>query len=126
MEVSRNMPEEVKNQVMPDGKKRVVTEKIPEKFVKRIQDGVKKKQKLTRDFLQISVNIVNFQRAQQELIDRLKSNDDNITETIKRAGQKMKLGKRKEYNWRYDGRDSFIGVYNPPKPKKPEPPKPKA
>jgi len=124
MDVRRNMPEEVKNQTMSNGKKRVVTEKIPDKFVEKIQGGIKKKQQLTNQFLQLSVNIVNAQKAQRELIDRLKSNDDSISDTLKRAGQKMKLAKRTEYNWRFDGRDSFIGVYNPPKPKS-TPTKPK-
>ena len=118
MEVRKGMPEEVKNQVMPNGKKRVITEKIPDKYIKKIQEGIKKRQKLNQDFFQLSVNIVKAQKAQRELVDRLKANDDSVSDTLKRAGQKTKLQKNKEYNWRFDGRDSFIGVYNPPKPKK--------
>ncbi len=119
MEVRKDMPEEVKNQIMPNGKKRVVTEKMPDKFIKKIQDGIKKKQQLTGQFLQLSVNIVKAQKAQRELIDRLTANGDSIKDTLSRASQKLRLQKRKEYNWRFDGRDSFVGVYNPSKPKKP-------
>lgn len=117
MEVRKTMPEEVKNQIMPNGKKRVVTEKLPDKLLKKFQDGIKKKQKLSQDFFQLSVDIVNAEKAQRELVDRLKANNDSLKDIVTRAGQKLRLQKRKEYNWRFDRRDSFIGVYNPPKPK---------
>ena len=31
-----------------------------------------------------------------------------------------KLAKKKEYSFRFDGKENFVGVYNPPKPKKKE------
>ncbi len=121
MEVKKNMPEEVKNQIMPNGKKRVITEKLPDKLLKKYQDGIKKKQKLSQDFFRFSVNIISAQKAQRELVERMKATDDSIKDTVDRASQKLRLQKRTDYKWSFDQRDSFIGVYNPPKPKKPSP-----
>lgn len=116
MEVKKNVPEEVKNQMI-DGKPRVVTEKIPEKFAKKIQEKLQKKQKLLNQFLQLSINILNAQEDQRNIAKTLKETKESITGNINIAFKKLRLGKKKYYHWRYDGRDSFIGVYNPPKPK---------
>ena len=121
MDVRREMPEEVKNQIMPNGKKRVVTEKISDKFVKKIHETIRKKQKLTNQFLQLSIKVVQAEKAQQELLETLRATSNDTITVLQRASQKMKLQKRKDYNWRFDGRDSFVGVYNPPKPKSVKP-----
>ena len=116
MEVRKDIPEEVKNQII-DGKPRVITEKIPEKLAKKITEKLQLKGKRMQQFLQLSVNIVNAQKKQQELVGLFKSVEDSVSDTLKRAFKKLGLAKKKEYSFRFDGRDSFIGVYNPPKPK---------
>lgn len=114
MEVKKNVPEEVKNQKV-DGKPRVITEKIPEKQLTKIQDALKKKQKYLNQFLQLSLQIVNAQAEQRDLQKRLSDNDQSYKSRVEDAYKKMKLSKNKDYGFRFDGRDSFIGVHNPPK-----------
>lgn len=116
----KEKPEEVKNQKTPDGRPRVITEKIPEKFVKKIKEKLALKNKRLQAFVQLSFTIAQAQKKQQESLDLLKSVGDSISDAINQAFKRMKLGKKKEYRFRYDGRDSFIGVMNPPKPKKKE------
>jgi len=120
MEISKNMPEEVKNQKTPDGKPRVITEKIPEKLAKKITEKLQLKGKRIQQFLQLSVSIAKAQQKQQEFLGLFKSVEDSISDNLQRAFKKLGLKKKTDYQFRFDGRDSFIGVYNPPKPKKKE------
>ena len=128
METRREMPDEVKNQIMPDGKKRVITEKIPDKYLKEMTDNGKKKQELVQKFLQLSVQIVNTQQQQKDMLEKIKDTDKKIGNVVDYAFKKLKLHKNKDRRWSFK-RDSFVGVYNPPRPKNPTPPvpsKPKA
>ena len=114
--------EEVKNQMI-DGKKRVVTEKLPEKFAKKIAEKLVLKKKRLQAFVQVSLQIANANEKQQEILRDLKSAGASISSVIQDSFKRLKLNKRPEYNWRFDGKENFIGVYNPPKPKKEEPKK---
>ena len=114
MEIRKDMPEELKNQ-MVDGKKRVIVEKIPEKLARKIEESLRKKQTLLNKFLKISINVLNAQESQREIVKSLNSLKDSISYNINNAFKKMKLAKRKNYNWQFK-RDSFVGIYNPPKP----------
>ncbi len=114
--MKKEMPEEVKNQMI-NGKKRVITEKIPEDLVKDIKEKMKKKNGLLQNFLRVALSIANANTQQALLLEKMKSQEDVIGSAINHAFRKMKLKKNPEYQFRFDGRDSFIGVYNPPKPK---------
>lgn len=121
MEIRKEMPEEVKNQIV-DGKKRVITEKIPEKFAKKITEKLQLKGKRIQQFFQLSLTVAKAQQKQQETLQLFKSVEDSIADTLKRAFKKLGLTKKQKegYNFRFDGKDSFIGVYNPPRPKNKE------
>lgn len=119
MEIRKEMPEEVKNEIV-DGKKRVITEKIPEKFAKKIAEKLALKNKRLQSFVQISFQLAKAQAMQQELLKDLKSVGESISGAINDSFKRLKLAKRKDYNWRFDGKENFVGVYNPPKPKKEE------
>jgi len=112
----KDMPDEVKNQVMPDGEKRVITEKIPEQYLKDMEDLKRKKQGLIQQFLQISVQLINVQQTQKDILDKVKDIDKKIGNIIDYAFKKMKLHKRKDRRWQLRGTD-FVGVYNSSKPK---------
>lgn len=112
MEIRKDIPEEVKNQTV-NGKKRVVTRELPEKIKVKVAEKIQLKQKRLKEFVRVSVEVVHAQAKQQELLKTLSSADDSIKEAIQRAFKKLRLGKEKEYEWRFDGRGSFIGVMNP-------------
>ena len=115
--MSKEMPDEVKNQIMPDGKKRVITEKIPDKYLKEMEEYKKKKGELMQKFFQLSVQIVNVQQQQKDILEKMKDTDKKIGKVVDYTFKKLKLHKRKGRRWQFRG-DSFVGVYNPPSPKK--------
>jgi len=120
MEIRKNIPEEVKNQKTPDGKPRVITEKIPEDLVKDIKEKVGKKNTLLQGFLRISLQIAGANAQQAQLLEKIKNQEDVIGSAINHAFRKMKLKKKAEYQFRFKGKENFIGVFNPSKPKKKE------
>ena len=119
MDIRNEMPEEVKNQTV-NGKPRVITEKIPEKFIKKIAEKLALKNKRLHAFVQVSFQIAKGQETQQVILRDLKSVGDSLSDAIKDAYKKLKLAKKVEYKFRFDGKENFIGVMNPPKTKKEE------
>jgi len=119
MDIKKNIPEEIKNQTV-NGKPRVITEKIPENLVKDIKEKIGKKNNLLQAFLRISLQIAGANAQQGQILEKMKNSEEVISSAINNAFRKMKLKKKAEYRFRFDGRENFIGVYNPPKPKKPE------
>jgi len=124
MEIRKEMPEEVKNQIMPDGEKRIITEKIPDKYIKELEEVKQKKSKLVQQFIQASVQVVNSQQQQKDILEKVKGIEKKIGNIVDYAFKKLKLHKKgKDRRWTIRGTD-FVGVVNPPKPKiKVEPPK---
>jgi len=106
METPKKKPEQVKP----------VIEKIPENLLKAINEVTQKKRILLNQFLQVSFQVVNTQKQQRDIADKLNNNEQSIGQKIQYAFKKMKLGKKKEYGWRYDGRGNFVGQLIP-KPK---------
>ena len=121
MEMRKEMPDEVKNQII-DGKKRVITEKIPDKYLKEIEELKQKKGKAVQEFLQSSVKVVNAQQQQKDILEKVKDADKQIGDMINYTFKKLKLHRRKDRRWSIKGTD-FVGVYNPPRPKPMPPPK---
>ncbi len=119
METRRDMPDEVKNEIMPDGKKRVITEKLPEKYLKEMQEFKLKKAKIVRQFLQVSVQIVNAQQEQKNMLEKTKDIDKKLGNIVENSFKKLKLNKDKQRNWSFKV-DSFVGVYAPARPNKPK------
>ncbi len=115
-EIRKDKPEDVMNQTV-NGKKRVVTKEFPEKLKKKMEEKMKLKQKRLKEFVGYSFNIAQAQAKQQEILKTLASVEESVKDTMKRAFKKLRLANEKDYNWRFDGRNSFIGVYNIPKPK---------
>ncbi len=123
MEIRKDMPEEVKNEMI-NGKQRVITEKVPEKYMKKLQENNKKKQELLNKMLKVSVKevdvrqkLANIRKEQEDIGQQIINNRNSVQQILSGAFKKLKLGKRKEYNWQFK-QNSFVGVYNPPKPKK--------
>ncbi len=106
-------PEEKKNNQ--------VVEKIPEKLLNPITEAQKVKSKLTQEFFQISIQLASLQKKSQDVLGKMQSNGESMGNKIKRAFDKMKLGKKKDVRWQYDaGKGAFVGNSRPtpnPKPK---------
>ena len=117
-QVSKEMPKEVKEQLAPDGKPRVITENIPEEHLKVIDEQKANRQKLLNQFLQVSFQLAQTQKEQQKLLEKLDNFDNGFRGKIEWVMRKMKLNRMQNRVWRYDGRGAFIGIYNSPKPKK--------
>lgn len=92
-----------------------ITEKIPEKNIKLINDAINKKQGLVQSFYQFSVQVISMQKLQHETLDKVNNANESITARIKDAHNKMKVKGKDLYNWHYDGKDSLIGVPKPVK-----------
>lgn len=114
MKVSKEMPEEVKNQII-DGKKRVVTVPLPKKITEALAKKLDQKGKLIQKFFQISMSVVKGQRAMMDISKQLEDIETSINGRMKDGFKKLRLDKQKDRQWRFDGRSNFIGVYNPPK-----------
>lgn len=110
---------EIKNQEVA-AKNKVLTEKIPENLMDEIKKIGTTKQGTLNQLLQLTIHLLNAQRQQQELLTKLKNTEQKVQNTINYVARKMKLTKKKEYSWRFDGRDSFIGVLQKPKKKRPK------
>lgn len=118
-EIRKEMPEEMKNEVV-DGKKRVLTEKIPEKILKKLQESTEKKNKALQEILNASVAEMEAHTMKEQAYEKLKNAKKSMQNYLNTGAKKLKLNKKKDYYWRFDRKDSFVGVYNPPKPKKEE------
>lgn len=94
-----------------------VVEKIPEGILKIITDLKAKKSQLINQFLNISFQLTEIQDRQKDTKDKVKSTNQQISQKVKYAFDKLKLKKRKNYDWSYKGGDSFIGTLIP-EPKK--------
>ncbi len=114
MEVRKEMPEEVKNQVI-DGKKRVVTIPIPKKEEDIIAEKKKKRNVLAQNLYKLSYNVLKGKRELVKIQEEMENLDAQIGTRIRKCADKLKLKKQPERQWRFDGKASFIGVYNPPK-----------
>jgi hypothetical protein len=105
----------------PEEKKKVeqIVEKIPDKLLSPISEAQKKKGHEAQQFFQIALQRANIENKYQEVFAKLNNTGTSIGNKIKHAFDKMKLGKKKNIRWSYDGKDSFIGIPRPEsKPKK--------
>jgi len=109
----------------PEGpeKPKPVIEKIPEDTIKLIKDLGAKKNNLLNNFLHVSAQVVNLQSNQKILLEEIEKADRRIKQEIDFAGTKLKLNKRTEYRWQYDGQGNFVGTLKPKPKVQPEPPK---
>ena len=118
LEEAEKKATEIKKQIAPDGKPRVITETIPEEYLKMIDEQKKVRQGLLNNMLQVSVKIAYAQKEQQKILQKIDDFDNSFRGKVEYIMKKMKLTKMQNRGWRYDGRGAFIGIYNPPKPKK--------
>ncbi len=98
------------NKVNEGEVKKVMTEKIPEKMLGDMNKHAKEKQQCSYQLLQITINILNAQEQQKDILTRMKRADDDYKKQVQYAFNKMRLNRDKNYQWRFDGRDSFTGT----------------
>jgi len=124
MEMRRGgeVPEEVKKEIMPDGRKRYLEEDIPTHYVDDIKEQEDKKNKLLQQSLGIGINIAKMQKYHQDLVGQIDDVSKKIQDNVNHAFKKMKLAKKKGYKWDYKQKDyRFVGLM--PKTPPPTPPK---
>ena len=127
MEANKDIPAsaevkpEVKEQLV-DGKPKIVTEKIPDDLMIEIRNLIDKGQKITNEFLTISVGILGAQKRQQDMLKNMQSNETQISQHIRHVHKKLKLDKREDYRWHFDGVGNFVGMFvqKPPEQKIPQ------
>ena len=85
-------------------------EKIPEKIVKGMDETKNKKNKALNTFLNLSIQVVSLQIKQKELLDKVKSLDESLNSQFQNAVNKLRLKKKTNYNWTFNGKDTFIGT----------------
>ena len=97
----------------PDGKEikkpKTVEVDIPEDIKVKIDEKREAKQKLLKEFLNISIERASIVKREQEILDLLKSNADSTNAKIDIAYKKMKLNKDVEYGYRYRPDGKFVG-----------------
>lgn len=102
-------------------KPKPVVEKIPEGILKVINDLKKKKNQSINQFVNLSFQVGELQDKQDEARKKVKSTNEQISQKVKYAFDKLRLKKRKNYRWGYNDKDnSFVGTLIPEKPKKEE------
>lgn len=109
LEIKKEQPE----------KPKPVVEKIPEGILKVITDLKTKKGQLINQFLNLSFQLGELTDKVNETRNKVKSTNEQIGQKVKYAFDKLKLKKRKNYRWSYNGGDSFLGNLIP-EPKKEE------
>ena len=112
--------EKTEKQVTNQEKPATITERMPEKIARKVREKLQLRQQRNNRFFQISMAIANAQIQQQKLIGEIKSAGDSANEGIKRAFKKLGLKNKKDYQWRFDGRDGFTGTLIKPKPEAPK------
>ena len=120
-EVTKPIVPEVRKQEPP----KPVVEKIPEDIMKHIKDLGGKKNNLLNQFLSISAQTVEMQTQQRTILDKVKSTNESVNAKIKYAYGKLKLNKKTDYRWNYDGKGNFVGTLKPKPKVKPQPELPK-
>ena len=85
-------------------------EKIPEKIVEKLGTIKKDIEEINSEFFNLANQLVGIQDRLQTLKRRREEKGENYSSTLNFAAGKLKLKKRTDYNWRFDGKDSFIGV----------------
>lgn len=114
------IPDEIKNQIV-DGKKRVITENIPQRYLDDVEDENKKHRKASQEYFYLSRQNIKIRKRIEELAEKLTHIEGQKKKIYEQAFKKMKLGKKKDYNWQIKGND-FVGILNvtPPVPPKKE------
>lgn len=90
-----------------------ITEQIPEKNIKLINEAITKKQQLVQAFYQFSVQLISLQKLQHETLDKLNNAGEGVKSRIDEVYNKMKIKNKNLYNWHYDEKNSMIGIVKP-------------
>ena len=94
---------------------------MPEKFKAKY---LKKKEEMNLKngrFFQISLNVTKAQRKLMDIQKEMESTNASMQDDVNQSVKRLKLEKRKDYRWKFNGRDgSFIGIPVKQQPKKEE------
>ena len=98
-----------------DDSKNKREEVIAETYLKAINEAKEKKNTLLQEFVNTSLQRASLVKREQEILEKLNNNVKSIQNSIEYAYKKMKLNKKTEYSWMFDGKDKFIGTLKPKK-----------
>ena len=97
-------------------KVQTIKEKIPVKCLEKIQKGKANQRKASQQVFEAGRVVGAWMTRLQEVNKQLSSAEASIKANLQDAHKKMKLDKKVEYQFQFDGNDSFVGVLKP-KPK---------
>jgi len=96
-----------------------IVEALPQDIVDEINKKMEEKGQILHQFLHSSMRLVALRKEQEEMIAKIETLDKGVNSKVEHAYKKMKLNKRKNINWRYDGKGHFVGREMPQKPQPP-------
>ncbi len=94
-----------------------VVKRLPEDTVKKLEEYGKKRQELTRQLLNLSIQEISVHKAKEQTLDTINNSEKGFQKTLQQAFKKLKLHKKPGYEWRFNGKDEFLGYPKPPKAK---------
>jgi hypothetical protein len=102
----------------PENKQEELVEKIPDDILKKMEELKGKRKALLNRYLNVAFEANVYREAQDKIFERIKNNGEIYQQKVKYAADKLKLKKKKNYNWSFNGKDAFIGKPIPEAPKK--------
>ena len=87
-----------------------ISEKMPEDIVKVMAEIKVAKMDLAQDFLRSAYKLESVKKRVADVYSRIEEKEKQVSQKIKYAFDKLKLKKKTEYSWRFDGKDTFIGT----------------
>ena len=90
-----------------------VVERIPDKIVEKLDKIKADIEETNNEFFQLATQLVGIQERLALLKKRREEKSQSYNSTLDFTAGKLRLKKRTEYNWRYNGRDAFIGIEVP-------------
>lgn len=97
---------EVQNKVEVE---KPVLERIPDKILEKINKLRQDKQKYLQTMLNVSIQLTQLRDQQSIILKGMNSNMAAMQDILKDAHKKLRLAKKTDYQWRFDGKESFIG-----------------
>lgn len=90
---------------------KIVKEKLPNKVIEQIKEMKEKDTKLKEKHSKLSIDLSAIQTETLVIFSEIKKVGNEFMELLNKTSKKMKLEKKyKDFDIRFDGKDSFVCV----------------
>lgn len=93
-----------------------VIEQIPANILAIMQTLNQQAGRLNNQMLRLSIQLLDMETMQKDLRRKMKEIGAKYQKEIKKASKKLKLNKRTDYKWQFNG-EAFVGTPNSTKEK---------